>query len=201
MLEDPPAGLLQERDPLQDVGLGLGSEPLQLGDRSRLTGRAEVGQALDPQRLPEDLDLLGTEAGNPQEGEDSRRHCLAELVISRQVPGRRQLDDLRQHGLADPRHLRQAAVGDHLRQVGRQVAEHLGCVVIGPATKRVLALNLEDRPHLIENLGNACCFHRQPLDARADYETNHRETNIMKLNTFNHREHREHGEKTTEIQR
>ncbi len=137
----------------------LAPKPLSLAIWPGLGRGPEVGQALDLQRLVQDLDLLGPQARHPQQGEDSRRHRLAELVVGGQLPGGRKLDDLREHRLADSRHLRQAAVGDHLREVGRQAPERLGRVVIGPAAKRVLALDLENRPHLIENLGDARGFH------------------------------------------
>ena len=66
------------------------------------------------------------------------------------------------HGLADSRHVGQGAVGNHLGEVGRQIRKHLRRVVISPAAKRVLSLNLQDGPHLIKDLGNACGFHEQP---------------------------------------
>ena len=61
-LEDPLAGLLDKGDPLEDLGLGLGAKALELGDLARLAGRAQVGQALDLERLVQRLDLLGAQA-------------------------------------------------------------------------------------------------------------------------------------------
>ncbi len=160
--QNPPAGLLQKSDPLQDVGLGLAAKALQLGDRPRLGGRAEVGQAFDLERLAEGLDLLGAEAGHLEQRQDAGRHRLAQFIVRRQLTGRGELDDLGVHGLADSRHVGQGAVGDHLGQIGRQVREHLCRVVIGPAAKRVLALDLQDGSHLVKNLGDACGFHERP---------------------------------------
>ena len=48
-LQDPLARLFQERDALEDVGLGLGPEALLTGDLARLGRRSQVGQALDLQ--------------------------------------------------------------------------------------------------------------------------------------------------------
>ena len=163
VLQDPLAGRLHERDPLEDLGLGLGAEALELGDLARLGRGPQVGQALDLQRLVQDLDLLGPQARDPQQREDPRRRRLAQLVVGRQLAGRRKLDDLGVHRLADPGHLGQAAVGDHLREVRRQVQERLGRVVIGPAAERVLAPDLEERPHLVEDLGNRAVSMVEPL--------------------------------------
>ena len=59
--QDSPAGLFQESKSLEDIGLGLGPEPLLPCDRARLGGRSQVGEALDLQRVAQGLDLLGAE--------------------------------------------------------------------------------------------------------------------------------------------
>ena len=86
----------------------------------------------------------------------------AKLVIGRQLAGRGKLDDLGVHRLADSRALRpdvpSAIISE--RSAGR-VREHLGGVVVGPAAKRVLALDLQDGPHLVKDLGDACGFHER----------------------------------------
>ena len=84
----------------------------------------------------------------------------AQLVVGGQLAGRRELDDL---GDASSRRcpgtsarLPSAIISD--RSAGRPL-ERLRGVVIGPAAKRVLAPDLEQRPHLVQDLGDARGFH------------------------------------------
>ncbi len=165
--QHPLAGRLHEGDPFEDLGLGLGAEAFQIGDEPGFPRVSQVGEALDLQLVVEQLDLLGAEPRNPQEGDESRAGLAAEVFISLEMPGRRELDDLRIEGFADPRLLLEGAVGDHLTQVARQRLKHLGCLVIGAAAERVLPVDLQECPHLVEDLGDARRFHlRLPHQVR-----------------------------------
>ena len=116
-LQDAVADRFDEGDPFEDLRLGLGAEALQPGDLPRLGRRAEVGQALDLQGLVERQDLLRPEPGDAQQGDQAGGRLAPQLVVRGELAGRRELDDLGVHRLADPRRLGQAAVGDRLREV------------------------------------------------------------------------------------
>ena len=139
VLEDAPAGLLQESDPSRILASVFAPNPFCLAispasPAARRSARLSIFSASCSALI-----FLGPRPGTlrgPSSGGMPRaaRHTPASA-------GRRELDDLGVHRLADPGHLRQPAVGDHLRQVVGQIRERLRRVVIGPAAKRVFPLD------------------------------------------------------------
>ena len=54
-------------------------------------------------------------------------------------------------------------VRDHLRQITGQVDQGLGRRVVRPDAERVFAPQFEERPHLVDDLGDLGGFHRGHL--------------------------------------
>jgi len=94
-------GLPGERDVLEDVLLGLRSEPLHLADRPCIGGPLEVLQRLDAQRLVERPDGLGADALDAGQSRHVDRQLLAQLFEFGYLAGFGELGYLLGDGLAD----------------------------------------------------------------------------------------------------
>ena len=182
-LQDSVADLLDERDPFEDLDLGLRAEARDARDLVRLARGAEVGEALDLQLVVQGLDLLRPQTRHAQERDEAGRGLAPQGLVFGQAAGGDELGDLREHRLADARHLGERAVVEHRREVIRQRLQGLRRVVIGPATKRVLAANFQQGAHLVEDAGDAGGFHEGGL--RAGVARNQREVPSLRLRALN----------------
>jgi hypothetical protein len=129
----------------QDSPLGLLPGPRQFADLARLCGRNEFGKAADAEPLIRQCRPFWAEAGDIQEGEQSRRHPPSDLIENRDMPGARQGFDLFEKVLADPRELGEVLAGvGHRRDAARQLRDHACGVPVGADAERVGAVEREE---------------------------------------------------------
>ena len=93
-------------DPVEEAALRLFPHPLDTAHTPLLAGLPELGDGLDAERGMKCPDLVEPEAGDPAEGERSRRHALAKGVQRRGAARPVQLSDHGRDPAADAREAR-----------------------------------------------------------------------------------------------
>ncbi len=144
---------LETGDALEDQRLGLGREALEVAQRARLGGLAQVVHGLDAQLAVELADRLGTEARDPQELDQAGRHLGGELVVVGHPTRASQLVDLVADGLADAGDGRRVAGPVRRHEVDRTAPDGVRRAVIGDGLEDQLALDLEHVADVVEDPG------------------------------------------------
>src|SRR5216117_3045395 len=94
----------EQRDPLENLLLGLLAEALELTNLPLLGGMLELRERFDPERLAQDAHPLGPEAGHADHLEIARRDRIDELFVELHVTGLPELGDLLGGRFADALH-------------------------------------------------------------------------------------------------
>ena len=97
-------------------------------------------------------DLLGPDPRQSHHLDQSRRDLPAELLQVRERPGGDQRRDLVPQRLPDPAVVGEPVRGDHLLEVGVELADGPGAVPVGRHPEGVLALEFEQGADLVELL-------------------------------------------------
>ena len=154
-------------DALEDLLLGLGAEALELGDRAGFADRLQLREVLDGELRPERADLLGSEAGDLHDLEETGRDRSLELLVERQDAVAAERRDLVDERLAEPGDLGQLAAVDQLAEVLGQVLEDAGARGVGADLERVLPGQLQQGGDLVEDGRDVVLLHHGRRDFSA----------------------------------
>ena len=146
-------------DGLEKVGGGFLPKAVEGGEAAVLAGFLEGLEGFDFQFFAEGPELLGSEAGQVEEGEKARGDGGAELIEVGEFAGGDQGGDFFAQGLPDARQLTEAVGADEFRQIGGGGLQGAGGGEVGPALERVLALQFENRADLPEGGGGLILGH------------------------------------------
>ena len=149
-----------ERDPLQDVRLGLrldAVEPAELARPRQLLQAVEAGDAL---MLVEELRGLGADARHVHEVRDPAGDPPLRGLDVLDAARPEVLDDLPREVLPHPRDLLETLLARERLHVLGERLEVLGGAPVGTDAERVLLLDLEDVRHQVEEARELEVLHR-----------------------------------------
>ena len=151
----------------------LAPKPFSSATWSGLAGGLELVEVVDAELVVEGLDLLGAESLDAQHLEQARRRLLAQVVEMGSWPVRCSSRMCSLQALADAAELAELAGLDGVGEVGFELLEGAGGVVVGVALEGVFALQFEEGADLVEGGGDLFFFHDCHLTghSRHDEET------------------------------
>ena len=149
-----------ELNTLEDFRLGLFAEAGQLGELAVFACLLECLDGLDAKFAVNGLDLFRPQAGDVEHGDEAVGDRGLELVVIGEAAGGGQLGDLLSQRLADALDVAQAFLLDELGQRLGEALESARAVLVGARLERVLTLQLEEHPDLLEDVRNLILLHR-----------------------------------------
>lgn len=148
-----------ELDAFEDFRLGLFAEAGQLGEAALLAGLLECLDGLDAKFAVNGLYLFRPQPRDVEHGDESVGDRSLEVVVVGEAAGGDQLGDFVGQGLADALDVAQALLLDELVQRLGETLEGAGAVLVGTSLERVLALQLEKHPNLLEDVRDLVLLH------------------------------------------
>ena len=143
--------LAAELDALQNLGLGLFAEAVQLRDFAVLAGLLQLFHRFDAELVVERLDFFRTQAGNAQHRDQARRDGGLEFLVIGQFAGGDQFGDFFLEAVADALDALGGFGGEDLSRWPRDGFQRAGGVDVGARFERVFALEFEQRGDLRQN--------------------------------------------------
>ncbi len=128
--------LLESRERLRELLLGLVAEPLEAAHSLVVEGLAKILQRLHPELGAQLLHGLRTQARDAHQGDDARGVLLPQAFELLHVPGVEQLADLGGRALADARDVLKL-LGRETAEIGRVRRDRLGGALVGADAKRL----------------------------------------------------------------
>jgi hypothetical protein len=153
-----------ERDAFTNFDLRLLTESGEFRNLAGLAGGFEFCDSFDAEFVVQDLDLLGTDAGDLEHFQKAGRSFGPEFVVVGHVTGGDELGDFLLERFAETFDVAETIFGDEFFERFVEGFKRAGGVCVRTGFEGIFALQFEQNPNFNENLSHLLFVHRENME-------------------------------------